>query len=166
MLGAARWTVVSALVAGWLLMPSAAFAIVPQVHDHGKFFKSETVKEADAILLKIQEKYKKDVVVETFDKIPDEVLQRFKYDPKDRKAFFHRWVADLVSQGKVNGVYVLICKDQNHDNSTWIEEEVGEHSRAAAFPETDRKELHQIFSAEWSKDRNAALLDGLRFIEN
>src|SRR5437870_9515514 len=144
MLGAARWTVVSALVAGWLLLPSAAYAIVPQVHDHGKLFKAETVKEADAILLKIQEKYKKDVVVETFDKIPDEVLQRYKYAPdlESRKAFFHRWVADKASEAKVNGVYLLICKDQNHKNSTWIEEEVGEESRQKAFTESDRKELH------------------------
>ena len=80
MLGAARWTVVSALVAGWLLLPSAAFAIVPQVHDHGKFFKPETVKEADAILLKIQDKYKKDVVVETFPKIPDEIQKSYHED--------------------------------------------------------------------------------------
>ena len=49
MLGAARWTVVSALLAGWLLLPSTAFAIVPQVHDHGKFFKAETVKEASQL---------------------------------------------------------------------------------------------------------------------
>ena len=54
-------------------------------------------------------------------------------------------MADKASEAKVNGVYLLICKDQNHKNSTWIEEEVGEESRQKAFTESDRKELHRIF---------------------
>ena len=72
MLGAARWTLVPALVAS-LLWPGPAQAIVPQVYDHGKFFDAETVKKADAQIKRIQDKYKRDVLVETYDVIPPEI---------------------------------------------------------------------------------------------
>src|SRR4051794_19917536 len=115
MLGAARWTVVAALLTGCLLLPAAVYAIVPEVRDQGKFFDAATIKKANEILIKIQERYKKDVVVETFASIPDEVLKKHAYDEKNRKAFFAKWAADVATSGKINGVLILICKDQKHD---------------------------------------------------
>src|SRR5258708_5411656 len=103
MLGAARWTVVSALVAGWLLLPSAAFAIVPSVHDNGKFFQPETVKKANAVIKRIEDKYKKDVVVETFAEIPEEVIKKHRYDGANRDAFYRAWVDDVADEVGANG---------------------------------------------------------------
>src|SRR5262245_49754947 len=98
MLCAARWSLVPAVVAAWLLMPAAAFAINPQVHDNGKFFSSDAVSKADAQIKRISERYKKDVVIETFDKIPDSLLKKFTYDDKKRDPFFENWVSDLADR--------------------------------------------------------------------
>ena len=123
MLGAARWTLVSTLVAASLILPGTASAIVPQVHDYGKFFKPETVAKADAQIKMIAERYKKDVVVETFEKIPDDVKSKFNYDrdtPDVRDRFFRAWRDDLANRAGVNGIVVLISRDQYHDKGTSI----------------------------------------------
>ena len=166
MLGAARWVLVFALDAGWLL-PSMAFAIVPQVHDNGKFFDADTVKKADALptIQKIQEGYKKDVVVLTYDKIPEDVFKHINYDPKNREAFFDQWARHEAQQGKVNGIIILISKDQKHKDSTWIQEDVGEYTEENAFRPADRKALHNIFENNWAKNRNEALVEALQFID-
>src|SRR5262249_43744890 len=97
MLCAARRALVPALIAGWLLLPATAHAIVPQVHEHGekKFFKEETVREANALIQKIAQRYKKDVVVETYDKIPDDIAKKFNYDVNRRDEFFDRWAKSM-----------------------------------------------------------------------
>src|SRR5580700_8054595 len=105
MLGAARWALVPALIAGWLLLPGTALALTPQVYDHGKFFDAKTIEKANALLDKIEKKYKKDVVVVTYDKIPDDVLKELSYektDPASRKEFFDRWAKREAKNGKVN----------------------------------------------------------------
>jgi hypothetical protein len=165
MLGAARWGLVPTLIAGWLLLPSTALALTPQVYDHGKFFDAKTIEKANDLLKRIEKVHKKDVVVITYDKIPDDVLARIKYDPKNRKSFFHQWAQHEAKAGEVNGIVILIAKDQNHNGTTWVEEDVGENTRDKEFKEADRDDLHNIFTNKWKEDHNAALLDGLQFID-
>jgi TPM domain len=164
-LGFARWTVLPGLLASWLLLPAMAHAIVPQVRDNGKFFDTQTVAKANALIKKIEEKYKKDVAVETYGEISDEVAKRFQYDPKNRSAFYERWVDYLAEGSTINGVVVLIVKDQHNKNITHIEVGVGRDTQRKAFTLANRNELVSILK-DGFKQPNQALLDGLRFIED
>ena len=90
---------------------------MPQVHDNGKFFDAETITKANAMIKRIEEKYKKDVVVETFAEIPLHVKTKFNYSPETREAFYHKWRDYLAEQAGVNGVIVIICKDNGNTQS-------------------------------------------------
>jgi uncharacterized membrane protein YgcG len=165
MLGVARWTVLPGLVAGWLLLPAMALAIVPEVRDNGKFFDAQTVAKANTLIKKIEDKYKKDVAVVTFGEISDEVAKKFQYDPNDRSGFYYRWMHQLEEQGAVNGVVVLIVKDQHNQNKTHIEVGVGRETQKKAFTLENRDKLFNILKEEF-KQPNKALLDGLHFIDD
>ncbi len=167
MLGAARWTLVPALVVSWLLFPSTAQAIVPKVYDNGKFFDAETVKKADAQIKLIEEKYKRDVVVETFATIPQDVLDRFKYDEKNRDAFFQKWIADLEERGGVNGIMILLSKDQFKENRTRVEVGVGKVTVKRDFTIANRNDLAKILKENIAEKKyDSGLLDGLLYVEN
>jgi uncharacterized protein len=164
MLGAARWTVVSALVAGWLLLPSTAQAINPQVRDGGKFFKPDTVKKADEQIKHIEERYKKDVVVETFGEIPEDVYKQFDYKA-DRVAFYRAWRNDMAKRAGVNGLIVLIVKDQYNGGKTHIETAVGGETLKKAFSPADEEKLSDILAKNFATDPDGRLLDALQFID-
>src|SRR5271155_5871466 len=144
MLGVTRWTVLPGLLASWLLLPAMAHAIVPQVRDNGKFFDTQTVDKANALIKKIEAKYKKDVAVDTFAEIGYEVAKRFQYDPKNRNAFYVRWLDYLAEDGAINGIVVLIVKDQYNENKTHIEIGVGRETQKKAFTLGNRSELFNI----------------------
>jgi TPM domain len=166
MLGVARWILVPGLVVSWLLLPNTALAIVPQVRDNGKFFDAQTITQANAFIKKIEAKFKKDVAVDTFGEISDEISKRFQYDAKNRDPFFARWVDSLAEGGEIDGVVILIAKDQHAGNKTHIEVGVGRNTQKRAFTLANRTELFNILKQGFgSKQPNQALLDGLRYIE-
>jgi len=167
MLGAARWSLVLALVAGWLLVPGTAHAIVPQVRDGGKFFKAQDVSRANLLIKDIEKKYKKDVVVETFGEISDENAKKFQYDPKNRPAFYASWRDSIAEGGAINGIVVLIVKDQHNENKTHIEVGVGKETQKRAFTPTNAKELFNILNDNFSIGQpGQGLLHSLKFIND
>src|SRR5438093_494833 len=107
MLGAKRWSLLAAVLAGWLLAVPAQ-AVVPQVHDHGKFFDPATVEKANALIKKIDQTYKKEVVVETFRGIPEERLKKHPYqepnnnDKEYRKKYYDEWVSEIAREQGAN----------------------------------------------------------------
>jgi uncharacterized membrane protein YgcG len=162
MLGAARWILAPVLVAAWLLLPATAHAIVPQVRDNGKFFDADTIAKANAVIKRIEEKYKKDVVVETFAEIPPDVKTKFNYTPETRDAFYHKWRDSLAEQAGVNGIIVIIAKDQG---KTHIEVAAGGETLKRDFTPHDVEKLTDILAVGFSKDPNSRLIDGLQYVE-
>jgi uncharacterized membrane protein YgcG len=174
MLGAARWALVPALMAGCLLLPGTALAINPQVHDHGKFFDADTIRKADADIKRIEQKYKIDVVVETYDKIPEDLLSKFGYKENDRDTFFKRWIDDLADRAGVNGIVIILSKDQFKADRVRVEVGVGRETQKKKFTLSNRDELYRMLKEDIAaglkeknpKKFNEALLDGIRYIEN
>ena len=176
MLGAARWALAPALIAGWLLLllPGTALAINPQVHDNGKFFDAETIRKADAAIKRIEQKYKIDVVVETYKEIPDDLLKKFGYNDKDRDTFFKRWVDDLADRAGVNGIVVILSKDQFKADRVRVEVGFGKETQKKKFTIANRDDLARILKdgiGAGLKEKNTkkfddALLDGIQYIEN
>jgi hypothetical protein len=174
MLGAARWALVPALIAGWLLLPGTALAIVPQVNDDGKFFDAETIRKANAEIKKIEKAYKVDVVVETYDPIPEELLTKLGYKEDDRDTFFKKWVDDLADRAGVNGIVVILSKDQFKTGRVRVEVGVGRDTQKKRFTLSNRDDLARMLKDGVSaglRDKNPkkfddALLDGLRYIDN
>src|SRR5947209_20630280 len=93
------------VLAGWLLLSAAAQA---QVKDDAGFFSADAVSKANAAIKEIKSTYKKDMQVETFKAIPTNLAAKAK---TEGAKFFDAWAQNRAVTLKVDGVYVLICKE-------------------------------------------------------
>ena len=117
MLSLVRWTLMPAVVLGWLLAGGQAIAAVPEVRDDGHFFKPETLKKANDIIREIHDEFKQDLVIETFQTPPggEEKAKQLKATTGEaRERFFKDWLRQRAEAERVGGVYVLICRSPGH----------------------------------------------------
>lgn len=151
-----HWTAIWAIA---LLGSSAiATAAEPKVYDNSKFFSEETVKQADYLLVLIQKDFGKDVVVETFETIPQSLRDQFA--KQDRRAFFEDWLRSRAKHYGVNGVFILICRDPGR-----LELEPGMKTRQDAFTLTDRDDAVKVIADDFrKKEFDKGLIDGLELI--
>src|SRR4051794_14289712 len=94
-----------------LLVTSSASAqsATSGVRDNAKFFSSPAIDEVAQPIRDIKDRFAKDLLIETFVSVPDEMKASF--DPNDKDAFFSNWATERARAAGVNGVYVLICRD-------------------------------------------------------
>ena len=156
----ARWVIVPALVAGWLgAAAPAPAALAPEVRDEAKLFKPETVAKANATLREIKDRYKKDLLIETYPEIPAD--RKKDYKPEEKGAFFQKWARDRARAVEVNGVYILICKEPKH-----LQVEVGNETRKKAFTTENRDDLAKLLTDKFRKsDWDGGLTEGVDFVE-
>jgi hypothetical protein len=89
--------------------------VAPEVNDQGKFFGAEAVKKANAKILDIARKYDRDVLVETFESLPDAPADKIKeMTGKERDAFYRNWAKKRANDRAVNGVYAVITREPTH----------------------------------------------------
>jgi len=101
---------VTALALAFLLA-DVACAVAPVIKDDGKFFSPEAVKKANEVIREIAKKYQKDLLIETFEKVPDAQAERVKaMSREERNKFFQNWAEDREDIAVVNGIYILVCK--------------------------------------------------------
>src|SRR5216110_1380382 len=89
----ARWALIPAVLIGWLAVAGPASAVlVSEVKDDAGFFKPETIKKANGEIKEIKERYKHDLVVETYKTVPADRLDEVKkMDKESRNRFFEGW---------------------------------------------------------------------------
>jgi hypothetical protein len=114
------------------------------VQDDAKLFAEKALKEANGVIIKIKDKYGKDVVIET--KIKGE---------RDLKSAEKQAVARaemLATKSGLDGVYILITTDPKH-----LQVQLMKKGQSALTIE-DRNELAKILRAHLAKDADDALL--------
>ena len=85
----ARWTLIPALLAGWLLASGTANAAAAGVHDHGGFFGKDTIRKADEMIREIHDRDHRDLDITTFRGIPADKKKQFEAAGKEgRNRFF------------------------------------------------------------------------------
>ncbi len=140
-----------------LIAAAPAAEVETRVHDGGKFFKPETIQQADAILEHVQKAYGKDVVVETFESVPESLRTQFE---QDRRAFFEKWLRERARHYGVNGVFILICREPGH-----LQLEPGDQTHTKAFTFKDRDEVVKLIAAAFrEKHVDEGLIEGLKEI--
>lgn len=131
------------------------------VRDNGAFFSESAKSEATRKISEIERQYKKDVVIETFKEIPEEIKQGV--DLTDKAAvgrLFEKWTVEQAKQQKVNGVYILLTKEPAH-----IQIVVGNDTQKKAFTLLDRTNLTSLMLNKLRKKQNDdALLEGVNFV--
>lgn len=147
-----RWMFLPALMIGW---PVTGNLVRADVTDKGEYFSAEAVARANKRIEKAKDRTRKELVIETFKAIPED--RKKDYDEKKKASFFDRWARDRSESMKVNGVYLLLCKEPGR-----FQIEVGEDTRKRAFTTADREKLVRDMSpllGAMTKDKNDEALD-------
>src|SRR5947209_1269045 len=97
-----------------LLAMSILGALLParsaraDVRDHAGFFDPAIVQRANATIADLHSRLGKDLIVETFPAIPDDMKAKYSEAKKDQ--IFVQWNAQRGHELGIDGVYALICK--------------------------------------------------------
>lgn len=149
--------IVSALL---LLFVRSAGAGIHQAWDEAHFVKHQTLDQVDQILNDIHDRFGKDLMIETFASIPDDLKPNLQKEGKD--AFYTKWARTEAFELGVNGVIILITGDPAH-----LQIEVGNETQTRAFTIADRDELVKKLAGSFSaKDFDGGLLMATQFVRD
>jgi uncharacterized membrane protein YgcG len=149
-----------ALLAAFIAWPARASAGEHQVWDEAHLFKLDTLDQVNATLQQINERFDKDLMVETFASIPDDFKQR--YTDQDREKFYDGWAIAEARQLGINGILILITGEPRH-----LHVVVGYDTRKVAFTLADRDELvSQLTAAFRTKQYDAGIVAGAKFVHD
>ena len=129
-----------------------------QVRDDAGLFRPGFVKLADEVLDDIHARTGKDLMIESFPTIPDEMKE--SAGRQDKQAFYDHWVISEARAHNVNGVFILITRDPPH-----IQAGVGKETREKAFTFKDRDELVEKLTEAFREHQfDRGLMDGANFV--
>lgn len=149
-----------ALVIALVVLPRWAGAGEHQVRDEAHVFPPDMVNRVDRVLDQIHDQLHKDLMVETFPSIPDELRQTL--ERQGAQEFYNNWIITEARRLGVNGVFILITKDPPH-----LQVGVGKETREKAFTVADRDQLVQpLADAFRNGDFGGGLLHAAQFVRD
>jgi uncharacterized membrane protein YgcG len=133
-------------------------AAEPEVSDGGAFFSHEAVSEATDVILTIQSLHDRDVRVETYAEVPEELKAELERAGRDK--FYDDWLNRRAKELGVRGVFILVTRTPGR-----VQVGVDRATQRRAFTPDDREALREALVAAFRAKRyDQGLLDGLRFI--
>ena len=157
MTGYLRSLLLATFAAGLLLAPATAARA--DVRDDAGYFSKPTIEKANEIIGEIRKDTSKDVVMETFTAAPAKWKDALT-GPNGKKAL-EDWAAERAKERKVNGVYILMCKDPRGSRSKRASE-----TRKKAFTLADADKLFTVFRDQFKDGKfDDGLIAGLRFTQ-
>lgn len=157
------YSVVRMLWIGLLFSP-LAWGRTAEVRDGAGFFSAETVNKANAVIQEIKERFGKDLLIETVKTVPEGKEQEARNtDPNVRRRFFSEWARERARQARVNGVYVLICRQPGH-----LEVAVGNKTKQSGeFSAQAQSRLNQLLVDHFRrKDYNGGLIAAVDYVKD
>jgi uncharacterized membrane protein YgcG len=143
-----------------LIAGRPAGAGVHQVWDEAHFLKLQTIDPVDQVLNDIQSRFGKDLMIETFASIPDDLKPNLQKDGKDK--FYEGWSVSEGQELGINGLLILITGDPPH-----IQVTVGLDTRKKAFTLADRDELLEVLANAFrQKDFDGGILRAAQFVRD
>lgn len=131
------------------------------IRDNGAFFSESAKSEASRHVGEIGSRFKKDLLIETFKTVPDEVKRGVNL--QDRAAvnrMFEQWTVRQAREQRVNGIYILLSKDPAH-----LQIVVGTDTQSTHFSLRDRDSLvSTMLTRLRAKQNDEALLEGVNFV--
>ena len=144
----------------FLLVAPPAGAGIHQAWDEAHFAKHQTIEQIDQILQDIHAHSGKDLMIETFASIPDDLKPNLEKEGKD--TFYAKWARTEAFELGVNGVIILITGDPAH-----LQIEVGNDTQTRAFTIADRDELVKKLAESFgAKDFDGGLLMAAQFVRD
>jgi len=142
------------------LKPAVAQAATgkAEVVDNASFFSPDAVKTANDKLAATEQKFNRQLRVETYPEIPSE--RKGQYDEANKREFFQKWARQRAQEAGVRGVFVLICREPST-----LQVEIGNSiSSSGLFTQADRSRLRDLMvQAFKEKNYDKGLLDGVEY---
>lgn len=156
-----RILAVPLIVSGLLLtVARPAHGGIHQAWDEAHFVKKQTLDQVDQILQELHDRYGKDLMIETFASIPDDLKPNLEKDGKDK--FYTTWARSEAFQLGVNGIIILVTGDPAH-----LQIEVGRDTQQKAFTIADRDELVKKMADSFgAKDFDGGLIMAAQFVRD
>jgi uncharacterized protein len=130
-----------------------------EVKDETGMFSSSAIQQADQATRQIKQKYGKEMLVEVFPEIPAELRSQYSPDRKDQ--FFAEWMKRRAQELKVNGVYVLICRNPSH-----LQVDAGADTKQRAFTAQNIEQLKNILVTRFrNKQYDEGLLEAVNYVD-
>lgn len=128
------------------------------ITDGGKFFSEDAIQRALRVNQRIAEFFGKEVVIETFDHVPNDKATEFQLQQKEK--FFADWANELARKRHVNGVIIVLVRQPGH-----LEISVGQDTRRKLFTIKDRDALVALMLEHIRAQRfDQALVQGMQFV--
>ncbi len=144
-----------------LLDAAVSKAELGVIRDNGAFFSESAKSQATRKITDLKQQYKKDIVIETFTEIPDDIKKGV--DLTDKAAMsrlYEQWTVSEAKLHKVNGVFILLSKEPAH-----IQVVVGNETQKKAFTIQDRNNLTSLMLSKLRNEKyDEALLEGVNFV--
>lgn len=130
-----------------------------EIKDEAGFFSADAVRKAIQEIVAIEQRCGRDFIVETFKEIP---AGRKKDASTDKRAqLFADWARERTGERKVDGVYILVCKDPAH-----LETGVSGEALARAFTPKDRAKLNELLLKQFREKKfDAGLSEAIQFVD-
>jgi len=130
----------------------------PKVADGAMLFSEEAASEANDIIRLIRQAYDKDVMVETYPAVPDELKGELARDGKEK--FYSDWLERRAAQLGVRGVFILVTREPGR-----VQVGVDRATRRRVFTVEDREALREALVTSFrARQFDQGLLDGLRLV--
>jgi hypothetical protein len=159
--------IVPAILVGGLLTgpPATAKETAPTIQDDARLFSKRAREEANTIMAEIKRLYKKDLLIETVAKAPEDI-KKLK-TAAERRKFFVNLARKHAKNAKVNGVYVLITKSPGY-----VVPVAGQQTQKKAFTTANLLKLGNDFykalkEAKGDENkRDEALLTAVKYVRD
>jgi uncharacterized membrane protein YgcG len=161
------WTfasrVLTATLLLWLLsLGDRAQAAIAEVRDEAHFFSADAVAQANEIIREIKQQHKKDLLIETVRRVPENKKDEANSsDAKVKGHFFANWAVERARMEGVNGIYVLITREPGH-----VEVAVGDQTHSV-FSNEERHRLSQLLLTHFrDKEYDEGLLAAVKDVRS
>jgi hypothetical protein len=149
------------VVGCWLTGGIALAAEPAVVLDGAQFFSREAVQQAQEAMQALQDRYQKDLVIETFARPP--LLARTVHNlnnDEQRERYVANWARRLSHKAGADGIYVLICQDPLE-----VQVVAGRRVRGKAFRSRDGLQLAALLKSELQEGHaDEGLREAVQFV--
>jgi len=150
-------------VFGTLISPTPVYSGNGGIRDNGEFFSESAKKEATLKISEIETQFKKELMVETFAAVPEDIKQVVDLtDKPSSNKMFEQWAVKEAKKQKVNGIYVLLSREP-----TRLQIVVGNDTEKKAFTLKDRDNLASLMLRKLREKKNdEALSECVKFVSS
>lgn len=132
------------------------------VRDGAGFFKAETISQANNMILQMEKKYHRDLLVDTIASVPkDKETEATSKDEAVKNRFFADWAAERAGPIGDKRIYLLITRSPLH-----FQVQVGNQTLNTAFTKTDIRNLRSLLADEFNKKNfDEGLIECVEYVQ-